>query len=118
MTALETILDERQAFLVEVDSNTVAKPSKGHLLTSGDFETRRLSADDPTVGDARIEVRYLKGLIEFLQEEFEFVERKMDALKDNITFDLLWRLFPEGSEVVFRDINSGCNCAGKVSPNF
>lgn len=62
------------------------------------------------------EILYLQKLVEFLEAKFVPIKRKMETLllNDNITFDLLWCLFPEGREVTFKDKNSGLTCAGKV----
>jgi hypothetical protein len=36
--------------------------------------------------------------------------------ENKVTFDILWLLFPEGSEVIFKDPISDMKCAGKVKP--
>src|SRR5438046_10603797 len=79
------------------------------LLTGSQVESQ-------TTDDFHIQVLHLRELISFLDKELKPVQQKMDALllKDQITFDLFWRLFPEGSDVTFKDHRTGFPCAGKV----
>src|SRR6266496_4937586 len=66
--------------------------------------------------ELRLEVVHLESLLEFLDKEFQPMKQKMDALmsKNTVTFDILWLLFPEGSEVIFKDPNTDLKRAGKV----
>jgi hypothetical protein len=57
-----------------------------------------------------------QNLIRFLQEEFEQWQEKLLMLKGGVTYDLLWCIFPEGSEIVFAEEKSQLNCAGQVTP--
>jgi hypothetical protein len=45
------------------------------------------------------------------------MEAKIEKLtsEDKITFDILWLLFPEGSEIIFKDPISDLKGAGRVS---
>lgn len=67
--------------------------------------------------EIRLEVLHLESLLQFLDQEFEPVKQKMDRVltENKITFDILWLLFPEGSEVIFKDPISDVKCAGKVN---
>lgn len=69
--------------------------------------------DDPA---ARDDTEQLEALIGCLQEDFGDIKRRTYELfrKNKTAYDLLWCLFPIGSEVVFKDPSSGVNCAGKV----
>lgn len=69
------------------------------------------------VEELRLEVQHLESLLEFLDEEYEPMRQKSEELLRNstVTFDVLWLLFPEGSEVIFKDQNSELKCAGKVN---
>jgi len=73
--------------------------------------------DDP---DARVDIEHLEALIGCLQEDFGDIKRRTYELfhKNKTAYDLLWCLFPIGSEVVFKDPNSGVNCAGRVYTFF
>lgn len=71
----------------------------------------------PPESELDTEIQHLQVLLKFLEEEFESVKEKAEALliKKQITFELLWYFFCEGTEVIFVDGNSGLKCAGKVS---
>ena len=74
-------------------------------------------AIDATPGSKlALEILYLEKLLYFLDTKFGPIKQKMDnlALSNNITFDLLWCLFPEGREITFKEKTSGLTCAGKV----
>jgi hypothetical protein len=73
-----------------------------------------ITASNALAEDLCPEVQCLRRLLTFLEKKIEPVKQKMIQLKDNITFDLLWYLFPVGSEIMFKDENSGLVCAGKV----
>lgn len=64
----------------------------------------------------RLGVLHLESLLAFLDKEFQPMKQKMDALmsKNTVTFDILWLLFPEGSEVIFKDLSTDLKRAGKV----
>jgi hypothetical protein len=64
----------------------------------------------------RLGVLHLESLLAFLDKEFQPMKQKMDALmsKNTVTFDILWLLFPEGSEVIFKDVSTDLKRAGKV----
>jgi hypothetical protein len=64
--------------------------------------------------DFNLEIQHLEGLLRFLEHELALVNQKKEDLKHNITFDLLWSLFPVGSEITFKDHNSALMSAGKV----
>ena len=70
-----------------------------------------------TVEELRIEILHTQSLLNFLQDQFGPVKEKLAALtmKSEVTYDLLWLLFPRGSEVSFKETHSGLLCAGKVS---
>lgn len=70
----------------------------------------------PTESEFHLEVLHLRTLVDFLEEDFKALKEKVDALslKNDITYDLLWYLFPEGSEVSFHETKSDLICAGKV----
>lgn len=73
-------------------------------------------AIDATPSKLALEILYLDKLLDFLETKFGPIKQKMDALAlgNNITFDLLWCLFPEGREITFKEETSGLTCAGKV----
>lgn len=64
----------------------------------------------------RLEVLHLESLLQFLDKEYQPVKQKMDTLMANntSTFDILWLLFPEGSEVIFEEPSTRLKMAGKV----
>ena len=74
------------------------------------------SQGNTNVEQVRLEVLHLESLLQFLDKEYQPVKQKMDALMaDNkITFDIVWLLFPEGSELIFADPNTYLKAAGKV----
>jgi len=68
----------------------------------------------------RLQILHLEKLLEFLDSRFRPMKGKMDELlcREEITFDLLWCLFPEGTEITFKDNNSGLICGGKVNTSI
>lgn len=66
----------------------------------------------------RPDIRKLQNLLLILEEDFSPVQEKMLLLKGKITFDLLWCLFPPGSDIIFKHEDSGLNCGGKVYLKF
>jgi hypothetical protein len=61
----------------------------------------------------------LRNFLQYLDEEFASVEKKITLLtENNITYELLWFLFPIGCEVVFTEPQSGRHRSGKVSTIF
>lgn len=64
--------------------------------------------------EQRLKIQHLRNLLAFLEEEFEPVRKKRLLLQLHITFDLLWDLFPAGSEILFKDEDSGLMCGGEV----
>jgi hypothetical protein len=70
----------------------------------------------PTNSAVHLEVLHLRALRTFLEEEFQELKEKAHhlLLNNTITFDLLWLLYPEGSEVTCRDSTSGQSWAFKV----
>lgn len=75
-------------------------------------DTNKVKVIDPP--DFNLEIRHFEGLLHFLEHELELVNQKKEDLKHNITYDLLWSLFPLGSEITFQDQNSELVSAGKV----
>lgn len=88
------------------------------VLVESQVESQATVGTPEPANDIQLQVLHLRELLSFIDEELEPVQQKMHALslKDHITFDLLWRLFPEGSDVTFSDPHSGLTCAGKVIP--
>jgi hypothetical protein len=88
------------------------------LLADSNVESQATISPTQRDNDSQLQVLHLRELLSFIDEELQPVQQKMDALlsKDHITFDLLWRLFPEGSDVTFPDPRSGLTSAGKVTP--
>lgn len=66
--------------------------------------------------ELRTRVLHLEKLVHFLDKEFQPIKQKMaDLLKNNdINFSLLWCLFKLGSDITFKDTESGLICAGEV----
>ena len=66
--------------------------------------------------DLSLETLHLRVLSEFLLEEYGSQASKMEIILRNksITFDLLWHLFRDGTEITFKDGNSELSCAGRV----
>jgi len=116
MALLKAALDEREALLSELDTDDSTDISLKESVVTADNSERSQAPHKSKADQTKLKVSHLKGLITVIEEEFEPYERKLDALKNDITFDLLWRLFPQDSEIVFKDLNSGCNCIGKVFP--
>jgi hypothetical protein len=58
----------------------------------------------------------LAEFLRFLEDEFSPIEKIIRALvsRNSIQFEYLWRLFPVGSVVTFKDPHSGLDCAGQV----
>jgi hypothetical protein len=58
----------------------------------------------------------VRDFLRFLRDEFDPVERKIETLlvEHHIRFEYLWRLFPVGSVITFKERMSGLECAGKV----
>lgn len=75
-----------------------------------------ISAAAITSSESSLEISHLQGLVTFLEEEFRSEKGKLDILmlQNQITFDLLWHLFPPHSEITFLDLRSGILSAGKV----
>lgn len=111
MAILKTALVERQALVSELESDNNIVKLTGE--DSGKIQSPQHKSKNSE--QAQLEIFHLKGLITFIEEEFVSHVRKMDALNDDITFDLLWRLFPQGSEIVFKEPHSSCECIGKVA---
>jgi hypothetical protein len=88
------------------------------LMAESDVESQATAGAPQRDNDSHLQVAHLRELLSFIDAEIQPVQQKMEALllKDHITFDLLWRLFPEGSDVTFPDPRSGLTCAGKVTP--
>ena len=86
------------------------------LLVEFEVEAQTILSPSHPADDLKLQVLHLRDLLSFMDEELEAVQQKMHALllKNQITFDLLWRLFPEGSDVTFTDPRSGLISAGKV----
>ena len=80
---------------------------------SSEHET---SPGDSTRSEVALEILHLRELSTFLAEEYESASKKMEFLlrKKSVTFDLLWHLFPAGTEITFKDYGSELPCAGKV----
>ena len=96
------------------DASTSAEESRTVCsVTSSLAENERIM---PPESASNLEIQHLGILIEFLDNEFDLVKQKTQALlaKTHITFELLWYFLPEGSEVAFTEQNSGLTCAGKV----
>jgi hypothetical protein len=70
--------------------------------------------------DLLVEVEHLESLLQFLDKEFQPLKAKLEKLttENKITFNIIWLLFPEGSEVIFNDPVSDLKRAGKVCPNL
>jgi hypothetical protein len=81
-----------------------------------EVESQAILTPSHPADDLKLQVLHLRDLLSFIDEVLEPVQQKMHALllKNQITFDLLWRLFPEGSDVTFKDSRSGLISAGKV----
>lgn len=88
------------------------------LSAESDVESQATVGAPQRDNDSHLRLLHLRELLSFLDAELQPVQQKMDTLllKDHITFDLLWRLFPESSDVTFPDPQSGLTCAGKVVP--
>ena len=76
-----------------------------------------ITHDDHVVWD---DIEPLESLIQCLQEDFGDIKcRTYELFRNKKTaYDLLWCLFPIGSEVIFKDPSSGVNCGGRVSNFF
>ena len=92
------------------------RSQKDTVRQSGSSESDNTDGSDSTHSDIALEILHLRELVTFLDEEFGSQSLKMDILlqKKSITFDLLWHLFPAGSEIGFKDCSSDLPCAGKV----
>jgi|SRR5277367_2000634 len=64
-----------------------------------------------------MEILHLHYLISFLQTELQPIKEKFEALANNdtISYDLLWLLFPEGSDIIFKDWQTNIKGASKVA---
>jgi hypothetical protein len=71
---------------------------------------------DHVEADAELDILHLEALIECLQEDFGDIKYSTNELfrQNKTAYDLLWCLFPIGSEIIFKDPSSGVNCAGRV----
>lgn len=94
-------------------SASIASPIEESQSVSS---TNSVWAITPPENELDLEVQHLRALLDFLEEEFESVKQKAQALllTGHVTFELLWYLLPEGSDITFPDVNSGLTCAGKV----
>jgi hypothetical protein len=72
----------------------------------------------PTNLHLQMEVQTFQNFLLFLDEEFSPLKEKVGLLKGEITFELLWYLFPIGCEVIFKDPDTDLDCAGKVRSPF
>lgn len=63
------------------------------------------------------DILHLKTLITFLDEQFAPMKKKSESLleENTVTYDVLWLLFHEGSEVIYKDVHAGLKSAGRVS---
>jgi hypothetical protein len=84
------------------------------------IESASDSSSDSSTSELEAGITELRDLVTALDDEFAPIERKMKALllTNHITYDLLWRLFPEGSEITFKETDTGLTCAGLVQFHF
>lgn len=90
-------------------------PNKSRNLRD---ENCRVNFEDIRYNDGDSEhITQLEALLTCLQQDFGNMKQRVCQLFQNnkTVYDLLWWLFPIGTEIVFKDPNSGVNCAGRVS---
>ena len=75
---------------------------------------------EPTLDVLRLQSQHLQKLLNFLENEFAPTRQKLNDLLENndMKFGLLWCLFRLGSEVTFKDYESGLTMAGEVFPRM
>jgi hypothetical protein len=120
----------RNANVAAAGGSNPIVPVVGERVTNGDTRNMSQERQIPSVEtnaqvqnalqnnlpQVRLEVLHLESLIQFLDKEYQPVKQKMDALmaNDSSTFDILWLLFPEGSEVIFEEPSTRLKMTGKV----
>lgn len=89
----------------------------GQSLRQNPSEIPPPSSEPANRQELPLEAEHLESLLQFLDKEFQPLQAKMEKLtsENKITFDIIWLLFPEGSELIFKDPVSDLKCAGKVS---
>jgi hypothetical protein len=97
---------------VQSASSERQRPSQGQATNAE--PQNNIRAND--IEEVRLEILHLESLLGFLDKEFQPMKEKMETLmsKNTLTFDVLWLLYPEGSEIIFKDLNTDLKRGGKV----
>ena len=118
---LQKVLEEKERLVKDCapkeTGNDTSTP-EGHPSTpEGPSDGSEPSSTDPTPATLRKEIQELKALLTYLDEELMPMKKKSETLfeENKVTFDILWLLFHEGTEVIFQDVRVGLKSAGKVS---
>lgn len=109
--------EPEQSLVVDGNSPTASvhmDEARSDSVASGSLEQD--GPVTPAECELDTEVQQLRALIRILEEDFESIKETARALwkKKQVTFDLLWYFFQEGSHVTFVEGRSGLTCAGKV----
>jgi len=103
----------------EVDINKRASLTTFNPENENTLDTDEVDQTEETSSTA-VEIDHLKKLLFCIDTEFSSTKRRFKDLigKRDITYDLLWWLFPQDCVIIFKDPASELIIAGRITASF
>ena len=96
--------------------NTNSPRDQDARTSADEPQVEKLHTVDSTTGGWRY-YTFIICLNTFLQPELQPLKEKLEACvnHDTISYDLLWLLFHEGTDIIFKDLQTQIKGAGRVT---